>query len=536
MGNLISYLKWRGDLDFQEREFCDADNLVLSALAYVDFSGIVPEDEQKEGVTLAEAEKIYRLRKEQRKKEDTKAEEVLFAMAETKRYGDAVLSCYTERVEDSKELPFAALRIRLSDGSYYLAFRGTDDSLAGWREEMASCFQVVPAQFNAVKFLEKAIDEEREAIYRVGGHSKGGNLAVYASMMVDEKKQEKITAIYNNDGPGLSPELKNQEKYEKIKGKILHILPPLSVMGRLFAEEEGDVLVQSSEQGLLQHDILTWQLEGDKLCLAEKVSGRGDFYYQIFKSELEDGGGQKREDFMTNFFLALGANGASEIRQVDEDGFDGFSTVLLSVAESRSRRKIMAKKFLIALSKNIRKVDWKACLTSRDGLISLASVISGVIFLVMPSLAVQSIGITLAGLGFLWSAKKIIDVAMEEGMVRKQKKQKLVFYIALLSVLLFLATHKNLLVISGSMLLGILFLFWSFYLLQQSMQEKKTGIKKYGLLFCGIVLFLTGCVSLTTSEKALAAKMLLIGGFLIIYGIGTMMLQIYHSGGEDECD
>lgn len=277
MGNVMSYLKWRGDLDFKERAFGEVDNLVLSILAYVDLDGIVPE----EGViSLCEAEEKYWIKHQINEiKEKNSSEELFGLMAESRRFCHALLSDYREDSGDS--LQFAALQIHLDDGTKYIAFRGTDDSIAGWREDFATSYQVTKAQELAVQYLNRCITES-SSVYRIGGHSKGGNLAVYAAMQCPEEKQKAIQKIYNNDGPGICPELMNEEGFERIRRRIVRYIPEFSVIGKLFETELETHVVGSSAEGILQHDAATWTVEGDVFEEKEDTSEKCAPYNQIF--------------------------------------------------------------------------------------------------------------------------------------------------------------------------------------------------------------------------------------------------------------
>lgn len=120
----------------------------------------------------------------------------------------------------------------------------------------------------AVKWLETAMTEEGK-VYRVGGHSKGGNLALYAAMMCRDSYKEQILSVYMNDGPGICPEMLDREKYLQIRDKIVRILPGFSVIGKLFEPDVEAVIIESSQKGILQHDIMNWQIAGEELCIRD---------------------------------------------------------------------------------------------------------------------------------------------------------------------------------------------------------------------------------------------------------------------------
>lgn len=233
-------------------------------------------------------------------------------------------------------------------------------------------------------------------------------------------------SIYNNDGPGICEEMADKEAFEKIKGKIIRIVPRFCVIGKLFEPDVPAVIIRSSGTGLLQHDIMTWQIEGDQLCTAESQDEESMVYNDIFGHWIESASREQREAFTRDFFDALGAGGAATIPQVAEGGLDGFGTILLSIAESESRTKIVIGKFIRSFLERMRQVNLKEFLRSKDGIRSGLFILAGLVFFLAPELAVQSIGTVVAVIGFLWSAGKLIDCAMETDSDRERKKKRLI--------------------------------------------------------------------------------------------------------------
>lgn len=527
MGNILSYLKWRGDLDFTERSFCDADNLVLSCLVYLDFKGIVTENQ--EGITVREASEIYFRMKEEGKYRDRAEDRILYAMADSKRYGNAVLSGYVEKRESLEEIQFAAMQIALDDGTCYLAFRGTDESIVGWREDFSISYKVVPAQQMAVEYLEKRMKKEGQ-IYRVGGHSKGGNLAVYAAMKSKKQAQEQLIQIYNNDGPGICKEMIDEEGYGNIRNKITRIIPGFSVIGMLFAPKEEPIIVKSSGNGLMQHNLMTWEVEGDKLCTLTEPEEKSRFYNQIFRTWIESADMEQREIFTRDFFNALEANGAKTIPEIAEGGLDGFGTILISIAESESRTKIVIGKLIKSFWENMKRINIRESLKSKEGVRGGLIILAGLIFLLAPRLAIQSIGTVLSLAGLVWSVKKTMDCAMTEDHDRRRKQKRLMTYMGIFALTVFLVTHHSVLLVSGSLLLGLMFLVFSLYLLKRAVQMQCGKLRKYGVAVISVLMFFMGCVSLVTPEEASWQKMVSMGSVLILYGFGTVIVKIYRSG------
>lgn len=232
MGNLESCVRWRGDLTFAERPFCEADNLVFCELAYFDFSGILPE--LGSGGSLTPREAAERCAEQGRG--NTAAfglpPSFLGELASSKRYGELCLSDFREVLDETEACEFAAVTIRFDSRSAFVAYRGTSGALTGWEEDLRMSFRSVPAQRQAADYLRQVVRSTDARLF-VGGHSKGGSLAVYAAMMCEEGR-ERIVRVYSNDGPGFCPQLLDTEKCSAVASKIVRIVPEFCVVGKLF--------------------------------------------------------------------------------------------------------------------------------------------------------------------------------------------------------------------------------------------------------------------------------------------------------------
>lgn len=167
MGNIISYLKWRGDFSFEQIPFNEVDNLILSELAYAKMYGIVPGPEENRSILLKDAVAFYR---EENRGETKELGTLLDEMAKSRRFGRTKLSGYTDIIDDDEKTQFSAARAELENQTIYIAFRGTDSTIIGWREDFSISFQVVPAQSRAVQYLNETLREYQERkIYQAIG-------------------------------------------------------------------------------------------------------------------------------------------------------------------------------------------------------------------------------------------------------------------------------------------------------------------------------------------------------------------------------
>lgn len=277
MGTILDYLREYGDYSLAEKPFGDVDSLVLSQLSYLKFDGIVPgPEEARAPVSLREiaAHADYdHLYADERYRKDNTA--LFMGVLNSRRFGEMLLWNYVNLIEPEKESQFSAVVCGIPGGLPYVVFRGTDENIVGWKEDLNLAFsEPVPGQRYSVSYLEQAA-RTIDGGFFVGGHSKGGNFAVYASMHCDAAVRERIERIYNHDGPGFRPEVREQGAYREIEERIHKTVPRSSLVGMLLYTEGDYRVVESRTIGLAQHNPYTWLVkDGDFRIVDEIRPGR----------------------------------------------------------------------------------------------------------------------------------------------------------------------------------------------------------------------------------------------------------------------
>ena len=277
MADMMDYLDWRGDLTFEVSGFNEVDNLILAQLIYVEFEGIVPGIDSDDSISLKEASDIFWRQNDAeeilaRVSMTKSAPFVMEQMAETERFKDIRLSKYINDISDEEQSQFSVMCVTLPDDSVYVAFSGTDSTIVAWRENFNMAYLLdTPGQLKAVDYLNKVVTEEQKVV-RVGGHSKGGNLAVYAAVNCESWIQDRIIEVYSNDGPGFRQEVVESANYQKMLPVIKTILPESSIVGMLLEHQESFEVVKSSQSGIQQHDITSWEVLGTSFVYASQVA------------------------------------------------------------------------------------------------------------------------------------------------------------------------------------------------------------------------------------------------------------------------
>lgn len=347
MGNLMDYLAWRGDLVFDQAPFSPVDGLILSALSYIHFDGLIPE-EAEHAVPLAQAAADY-LSLPPSRRGRCRCEKdlpLLRALAEAPRFARLELCRQADRFVPREETQFAALTVLLGDGSAFLAFRGTDGTLVGWKEDFNLSFMdVVPAQLEAAGYIQD-FAASFPGLLRLGGHSKGGNLSVAGASLTSVKVRDRIKSVWSFDGPGLNPYLLARPGYQELRTRIRSFVPKSSVVGLLLAHEEPHTVVDSDQEGLFQHDPYSWQVLGGDFVRLEEVSAGSKLIDRTLKNWLAGLTNQQRETVADTLYELLTDQDAKTVKEALEPAnlsaalrasLDADPRDLLTVASSLAR-------------------------------------------------------------------------------------------------------------------------------------------------------------------------------------------------------
>lgn len=331
MSNVLDYLTWRGDLTFAQDPFNSIDALLLSCLSYVDLRDIVPGTGDG-AVTMEEAAaKFFAMHSEEELAQDktftSYAPSLLKAMAATERFKGALLQNFVDDTDVSRQIQFAALEIDTSDGYAFVSYRGTDDAIIGWKEDFYLSFMTVPAEDEASLYLMEVLHSRVEKI-RIGGHSKGGHLAIYAAVTAPTSLADRIEQIYNFDGPGFNHEAMETEPFKRIIPKITKIIPQTSIIGRLLENTVEPTVIRSNELGMMQHNPMTWQLEGKSFEECEGTDTISDAFDDAMTGWLSEMTFEDRKVFVDELFSVFEASGCDCLSDLTKVGVRGTRAMI----------------------------------------------------------------------------------------------------------------------------------------------------------------------------------------------------------------
>ena len=321
MANVFDYLDWRGDLTFAQVPCNEIDSLIFSLISYVDFDGIVPQDRE---IGFLDAARAY-VRKHRGQPAyvglivPPEVVSLMAKAAKSKRFGALRMSAYENRVEDEAQMQFCAMTFTDATGTHYAIYRGTDDTLVGWKENLNMSFlHPVPAQLRARAYLEEQM-ARLDGDFVIAGHSKGGNLAVYAAVTCDVPDKDRIRAVYNNDGPGFTKEFIEGIDYLDMRGRIRTLVPQSSVVGMLLEHEESYEVVKSTQTGLLQHNAFSWEVLGARFIHLDALTAESRRIDRTVKKWVGDMTPEEREAFVESLYETLRATNAKTLTDLNAD-------------------------------------------------------------------------------------------------------------------------------------------------------------------------------------------------------------------------
>lgn len=346
----MEYLDWRGDLSFAASPFCDVDNLILSMLSFVDFEGIVPNDGMAGPVRLDRCYEAFRERYPDGQAYGAiipEATNDLFRKAaRSVRFREVYVACYRNEVDERAGKQFAAVTFLLPDSSLFLAFRGTDDTLVGWREDFQLSFTCpTPSQRAAVLYVEDVCGYYTGAV-RLGGHSKGGNLAVYAAAFARREVRDRIVLAYSNDGPGFTEDVVNAPEYRAMTPHILVLLPQSSIVGMLLEQNGPYRVIRSTQSALLQHDPFSWQIQGREFVALPDFSPAGKRNAARIRAWLHTMTADDRRRFTDLFFRVLEAGNAHTVSDLTEDALKTIAAALRTWRDFSPEERTQMQRFL----------------------------------------------------------------------------------------------------------------------------------------------------------------------------------------------
>ncbi|MDD3335379.1 MAG: DUF2974 domain-containing protein [Eubacteriales bacterium] len=310
---MFDYLDWRGDLSFDQSPLCSIDMLIFAVLSYCPMEALGHERGDENLAALENA--VYPGTPSQENELAQLRRKLWHICAKSRRFADVTLARFVSHFDPSAEKQFAAALFELADHTAIIAFRGTDATVVGWKEDFNLAFETpIPAQEDAVRFLNEAVPAY-EKIY-VCGHSKGGNLSLYAAAHSDSEVRNHLVEIYSFDGPGLDDVTYSSTSYLEIESRIRSFVPESSIVGMLMDYHSEYTIIDSDGVSIWQHNPFLWHIKGPAFVTKPKLTRSGKFTDRTLHDFLASCTPDDRRVLVNTIFEIVNATGAHKLRDI----------------------------------------------------------------------------------------------------------------------------------------------------------------------------------------------------------------------------
>ena len=358
MSDIFDYLTWRGDLTFGNAPLCPVDALIFSILPYIRLETYVPDSPKAEPVRLADAASAY-LRDHPAGAARDEHRRLLERLIASPRFAPLRLLAAQKELDFEDGMQFAALTVLLPGQNLFVSFEGTDDTLVGWKEDLRMSYECpVPAQLRAKEYLRAVAAAHPLRRIFVGGHSKGGNLAMFSAVHSGPEHRHRIRAVYNNDGPGFCDDTISSPDYLEMRDRIHTYLPQSSIVAVLLEHDSNYKIVKSDTVGIMQHDAFSWQVLGNDFIYATGRTAFGEDTEEILDRFVKELSQERKRAFSEALFTVLEAAEQDTISGITGNKLQSLKKILASYAGlDPEMRDVLNKSFasLNRLRKDVRR-------------------------------------------------------------------------------------------------------------------------------------------------------------------------------------
>lgn len=479
--NLVDYILWTGAYDFQEYPFRDADALVLCMLSYFDmkmlFTDGRTEIKLKELLPFLENGQSL----PQLTGPDGGSSDIARAACLSKRFGELSVRNHEDILQTAPPLQFAAMSFHDEGDMNFLAYRGTDSSLAGWKEDCMIAFTRTDAQKMAADYAKRVLSQA-DAWY-MGGHSKGGNQVIFAAAQQSDEELEKVKRIYMLDGPGMCEDVYDKAKIDRIAPKVTRVIPEFDLIGKFFESDIADtrIIKSSNPEGLGQHALASWQVDHGALSRGEP-SEKAEWTMRVVNDWIRDLPQDERKTLVDELFAALSVEGTKDLNEITLDRFLGVLIELGHSSEATKQNFIeLPKKFLQEelprpqkANKGLLRADKKDVVLGAV-LVLLGGILCAVSSDYLLDHAAFFVMTVITGYQIFTTVKRI----RERGGKSSGLRERMYFTIALIAGFIALVIKEDAPFIMGSLILGASFLALGYRESLYAVKARKTSHKVF---------------------------------------------------------
>ncbi len=316
MGNIIDYVREYGDKSMKEHPFNEEDALVLSQFIYLKWEHIVPRlSDNAKNMSIKRMNEVMKASQlegevfmDDRYEADNRA--LNDAMLASKRFGKISCNYLYDETDKETETQFFAFTVFFPDSMPVIVFRGTDETLLGWKEDFNMAYRApVPGQTHSATYIRQ-VALRLPGEFMTAGHSKGGNLAVYSVLTAPKDIKDRAVCMYNFDGPGFNREIMEENDYASIAGKIFKVVPESSIVGVILERDDNYKTVASTARGGFQHNPYTWLVYEGRFDYLDNVSTASRVFRDSITTWMDQTDPDKREVIFGTVYDILEASNA----------------------------------------------------------------------------------------------------------------------------------------------------------------------------------------------------------------------------------
>ena len=301
MANIHDYLYWRGDLPFSNVPINELDGLVLTRFAYMPMEELTLDPSE---TVVSICEKLKTLPVDKFRLEGDM--QFVHLLSKSDRFDDLIVTDFVKNNDPEAVLQFAAVTIHLPNDELYIAYCGTDSTLTGWKEDFYMSFmEDVPAQKKALDYALAICKKNPGKPFHLGGHSKGGNLAIYTAVNLPAELKELLVHVSNYDGPGFPRSFIDSHDFSSVNERLYSWLPQESMIGRIHEHEEGFRVIESTGNGIMQHDIYSWTTLPTSMRVLEAPDDTSEITYRAIQNILTNTTPEQRKRYIDRIFDLL---------------------------------------------------------------------------------------------------------------------------------------------------------------------------------------------------------------------------------------
>lgn len=533
LSRLDDYIRWVGALDFAACPFREADALVLCVISYFDLGPVFADE--RSPVYVRDCLKMLEAGEARLciTGGDMGNAAIFEAAARSERFGGLVMTDFDDIIRNEPAVQFSAVTFHDPRFSF-VAYRGTDATLAGWKEDCMISFTQTEAQRMAVEYAERVIKAyDGDRAWYIGGHSKGGNQALYAACMLSPAAWERVAHVFLLDGPGLCPEVMDVGLIDRIDAKTTRIIPEFDVIGKLFEPKITDTrIVKSYREGVTQHSLASWLIDHGSLSHAEENDPHSVWFCETINDWIGTISQEARPSFVDELFAALGAGGADTL---DDMGPEELQAALIGMVKSSAETKrtlaSLPRRMIFedALDTPKHEDIWTRLKT--DHLIHSLLLIACGVFIFFASGSILDIAaMILVGSLALLQVVLTVRRLVKNHWKLEAMRERIILTIVLLALCAVIFIKEQAMFLMGSMIFGALFLVGAYSSSEKAAAERDdTFLRVLYIIEAGLAA-VYGVSFLLIPQATVYAFAMSIGVTMVADGLIRLIVRLVRGG------